>query len=73
MSTVRRLGDTLEQGGRYLAQTLRLMVGVPDYPTYREHMATMHPGEPVMSYEQFFNDRQQARYGGGPGRIGRCC
>ncbi|RUP24160.1 MAG: putative selenoprotein, partial [Curvibacter sp.] len=32
-----------------------------------------HPGEPVMSYEAFFRERQEARYGGGKGRMGRCC
>ena len=45
--------------GRYLATTLRLMVGVPDYETYLTHMRVNHP------------ERQQARYGG-KGRIA-CC
>jgi uncharacterized short protein YbdD (DUF466 family) len=57
--------------GRYLAQTLRLMVGVPDYGAYCAHMAQRHPGRPVMTYEQFFVERQQARYGSGRGA--RCC
>lgn len=60
------------QAGRYLAQGLRLMVGVPDYGTYCRHMAVNHPDQPVMSYEAFFVERQQARYGG-RGRMGRCC
>lgn len=59
------------RAGRYLAQGLRLMVGVPDYGAYCEHMAATHPGAPLMSYEEFFRDRQQARYAGGRG--GRCC
>ncbi|HEU5293473.1 MAG TPA: YbdD/YjiX family protein [Burkholderiaceae bacterium] len=58
------------RAGRYLAQTLRLMVGVPDYNTYVAHMRAQHPGAPVMSHEAFFRERQQARYGG---RSGRCC
>lgn len=58
--------------GHYLAQSLRLMVGVPDYEAYRAHMLATHPGVPAMSYEAFFRERQAARYGGG-GRIGRCC
>lgn len=65
------LGE-LGQAGRYLAQSLRLMVGVPDYGTYQRHMAANHPDAPVMSYEDFFRERQLARYGG-RGRIGRCC
>ncbi|MDB5732681.1 MAG: hypothetical protein JWQ03_2576 [Variovorax sp.] len=56
--------------GRALAQSLRLMVGVPDYDTYVYHMKTRHPDRAPMSYEAFFRERQQARYGGGSGR---CC
>jgi len=59
--------------GRGLAQSLRLMVGLPDYGTYVAHMAATHPEQAPMSYEAFFRERQQARYGGGPGRVGRCC
>ena len=54
-------------------QTARLMVGIPDYDTYVAHRRTQHPGEPVMSYTEFFRERQQARYGGAGGRISRCC
>ena len=46
------------------------MVGVPSYDNYLAHMKRTHPDQPVMSYEQFFINRQEARYGGG---IGRCC
>ncbi|XXF76168.1 YbdD/YjiX family protein [Myxococcaceae bacterium GXIMD 01537] len=51
-------------------QTARLMVGVPDYGAYVEHMRRHHPGRPVMSYEAFFQERQEARYRPGGGR---CC
>ncbi|MCV2350164.1 hypothetical protein C1O66_11230 [Paucibacter aquatile] len=61
------------QAGRYLAQGLRLMVGFPDFDTYREHMARTHPDQPAMTYEQFFRERQAARYGGADGRMSRCC
>jgi len=57
--------DTLAQAGRYLGQSLRLMVGLPDYDRYLAHMERAHPGEPVMSYDEFFRERQQARYGNG--------
>ena len=40
------------------------MVGLPEYSTYVEHMETTHPGEPVMTYEAYFRNRQEARYGG---------
>lgn len=53
------------------AETANLAVGVPDYATYVRHRETTHPGEPVMSYAEFFRERQDARYGsaGNP----RCC
>ena len=58
--------------GQYLGQTARLMVGMPRYDTYVEHSRSLHPDAPVMTYEQFFRERQDARYGG-KGRVGRCC
>lgn len=65
------LGE-LEKLGAYLGQTARLMVGLPDYDNYLNHMAANHPDQPVMSYEAFFRERQEARYGG-KGKIARCC
>jgi uncharacterized short protein YbdD (DUF466 family) len=66
------LGE-IAKAGRYLGQTMRLMVGMPEYSTYTDHMEATHPGEPMMSYEEFFRERQEARYGGGNGKMGRCC
>lgn len=51
----------------------RLMVGLPDYEAYVAHRRTCHPNEPVMSYEQFFENRQMSRYGASGGKISRCC
>lgn len=65
--------NTLAQAGRHLAQSLRLMVGLPDYGSYLRHMQAEHPGKPCMGYEEFFRERQCARYGVGKGRISRCC
>lgn len=68
------LGTSLPEAGRYLtrslAQSLRLMVGLPDYDAYLSHMARTHPDQTPMSYEAFFRERQEARYGSGRGR---CC
>lgn len=64
----------LPGAGRYLArsmaQSLRLMVGLPDYDAYLSHMARTHPDQAPMSYEAFFRERLEARYGSGKGR---CC
>lgn len=56
-----------------VAQTARLMVGVPDYPTYVAHRQMQHPDQPVMNYEEFFRERQAARYAVGKGRFRGCC
>ena len=63
--------SALAQAGRYLGQSMRLMVGLPEYDTYLAHMEREHPGKPVMTYEEFFRERQEARYGSG--RSGGCC
>ena len=60
------------QAMRQLSQSLRLMVGVPEYSTYVDHMKFAHPDRPIMSYEEFFRERQEARYGS-KGRLNRCC
>jgi len=53
-----------------LCETGRLMVGVPNYDVYRAHMAATHPDKPAMTYAEFFDNRQKARYGGS---MSRCC
>ena len=58
--------------GKYLGQAAHLMVGQPSYQTYAAHLQAQHPDRPVMSYEEFFRERQEARYGA-KGRMGRCC
>ncbi|HEY4037420.1 MAG TPA: YbdD/YjiX family protein [Burkholderiaceae bacterium] len=54
-------------------QTARLMIGVPDYETYVEHRKTFHPGEPIMTYQEFFFERQAARYTVSKDRMKGCC
>jgi len=66
MSDIRSILD-------FVVQTARLMVGVPDYQTYVEHRRMHHPGEPVMTYEAFFRERQNARYAVDKGRFRGCC
>ncbi len=51
----------------------RLMVGVPNYETYVEHMARTHPDQAPLSRAEFFRDRQDARYGAGARGGFRCC
>ena len=53
-----------------VAETARLMVGLPDYDAYCRHLADHHPERTPMTWAEFFRNRQQARYGSGGGR---CC
>lgn len=64
------LREDVQTAGRYLGQTMRLMIGLPDYDGYVAHMRATHPDRPVMTYEEFFRERQDARY---RSRTGKCC
>jgi len=54
-------------------KTARLMVGVPDYETCVAHRRANHPGVPIMTYAEFFRERQDARYAVGKGRFRGVC
>ena len=56
-----------------VTQAARLMVGVPDYATYVAHRQANHPGQAIMTYEEFFRERQDARYAVAKGRFRGCC
>jgi uncharacterized short protein YbdD (DUF466 family) len=59
---------------RRTVHTARLiMAGVPDYEVYIAHRREHHPDEPIMSYAEFFRERQQARYACEKGYFGGCC
>ncbi|EPL9569469.1 YbdD/YjiX family protein [Providencia rettgeri] len=63
----------LGKTGKYLGQAARMLVGIPDYDTYVQHMSDNHPDKPVMTYKEFFRERQDARYGGSGKGGFRCC
>jgi uncharacterized short protein YbdD (DUF466 family) len=64
-----RLRDVMKR----IAETARLMVGLPDYDRYLAHRRAVHPGEAAMSRDEFHRERTERRFGGGAGRISRCC
>lgn len=47
-----------------------MLVGVPDYDVYVAHMAERHPGQEVMTREQFLRSRMEARLGAKT--VGKC-
>ena len=68
-----RSASTARIAAAWTARTARLMVGVPDYDTYVAHRRANHPDQPIMTYVEFFRERQQARYAVGKGRFRGCC
>lgn len=55
-----------------MSQTLRMMVGAGDYDAYVKHCGEYHPDHAVMSKEEYFLNRLQARYPHKKGNINRC-
>jgi uncharacterized short protein YbdD (DUF466 family) len=58
---------------QYRKQFLSLLVGVPSYEKYVEHMQSHHPDNPVKSRKEFFCEAQDARYDAKGGKVSRCC
>lgn len=58
---------------QWTARAARSMIGIPDYDTYVAHRKVTHPDLPIMTYEEFFRERQDARYGFGKDGRFRCC
>lgn len=65
--------DAVREVLKYRNQFLDLLVGVPNYERYVEHMKERHPEEPIQSREQFFREAQDARYNAKGGKVSRCC
>jgi uncharacterized short protein YbdD (DUF466 family) len=62
---LRRRGDW-----NRIASVVRRIAGMPDYQAHIEHLRRCHPGSPVPTEREFFEQFVQARYGGG---ATRCC
>ncbi len=67
------VGPKIKCFGKLISQTAQLMCGMPDYETYVTHRMQNHPDEPMLSRDEFFRERQRARYADGSGRGVRCC
>lgn len=62
--------NNLAKMGQYLGQAAKMMIGVPDYDAYVQHTRLKHPDRTPMTYEEFFRERQDARYASS---VGKCC
>lgn len=55
---------------RAVRQAYLQVFGIPDYERYVAHLASHHPGEPVLSRREFYLQAIDRKYGrSGP----RCC
>jgi uncharacterized short protein YbdD (DUF466 family) len=55
---------------RQLLRLVRRILGMPDYEAYVAHLRAVHPGCPLPSERQYFEEFVRAKYSGGPTR---CC
>jgi len=53
-----------------MLSVLRQVSGMPDYPRYLAHMAEWHPGCPVLTEKEHYEEYVNGRYGNG---ASRCC
>lgn len=66
--------EQLHQFCKCAARTAHLMVGIPDYENYVAHRRNTHPGESIMTYEEFYRESQRRRYTAEKGKFkGGCC
>ncbi|AAP12277.1 MULTISPECIES: YbdD/YjiX family protein [Bacillus] len=66
---LKKLWQVWEERKRFIS----LLVGVPSYEVYVEHMKKHHPEEEVLCQKQFFAEAQEARFNAKGGKISRCC
>ena len=65
----KKLWQVWEERKRFIS----LLVGVPSYEVYVEHMKKHHPEEEIVCQKQFFAEAQEARFNAKGGKISRCC
>jgi uncharacterized short protein YbdD (DUF466 family) len=56
----------------WAAKAARLMVGIPDYEMYVQLRRKTHPGEAIMTYEEFYRACMERRYAVEKGRFPAC-
>lgn len=52
---------------------LELMVGVPSYKKYVEHLSSQNPKQEIPSRKDFFDKAQKKRYLSEDGNVSKCC
>jgi uncharacterized short protein YbdD (DUF466 family) len=60
----------MPERARQLVRVIRRILGMPDYQAYLAHLRAAHPGCPIPTEREYFEEFVRARYSGGPTR---CC
>ena len=55
---------------RAFARLIRRIAGMPDYEAHVQHLRDAHPGCPIPSRREYYDEFLRARYANGPSR---CC
>lgn len=55
---------------RKFLSVLRRIAGMPDYAAHLEHLRRFHPGRPIPTQREFYEEFVRSRYQDGPTR---CC
>jgi uncharacterized short protein YbdD (DUF466 family) len=58
---------------KHRCEFISLLVGVPSYEKYVQHMKERYPDEPILSEKAFFAEVQKAKFEAKDGRVSRCC
>lgn len=59
-----------ERTGERFLSVLRSIAGMPDYAAHLEHLHHSHPGRPIPTAREFYEEFVRNRYEDGPTR---CC
>jgi uncharacterized short protein YbdD (DUF466 family) len=57
-------------GWSRMLSVIRRISGMPDYAAHLEHLRQCHPGQPIPTERQFYEEFLRTRYADGPTR---CC
>ncbi|MGE0354546.1 MAG: YbdD/YjiX family protein [Gemmatimonadales bacterium] len=66
----RRTGGPAGGALRRILRSVRRVCGMPDYRAYVEHLRRRHPGQPVPTEREYYDEYLAHRYGDGSSR---CC
>jgi uncharacterized short protein YbdD (DUF466 family) len=66
----RTVGPHGRAGWRRMLSVIRRISGMPDYAAHVDHLRRCHPGQPIPTEREFYEEFLRTRYADGPTR---CC